>query len=202
MKKRAYVSSVRSEAAAEKRDRVIEAAAKLLREDASIARFSLDTVAKAAGVTRLTVYNQFGSRRGLLEAVFDDIARRGGLHEIADAMAMADALPALDRMVGIFCGFWARDAAIGRLHEAMATDPEFAEALLERNERRRKLVGMLVGRVAAKTASRRAREDAVDMIFALTSYPMFAMLNRGRPTNEVRHLLQTACRAAVDPLLR
>src|SRR6266576_5533846 len=104
MKKRAYVSSVRSEAAAETRDRVIEAAAKLLREDASIARFSLDDVAKAAGVTRLTVYNQFGSRRGLLEAVFDDIARQGGLHEIADAMAMPDPLLALDRVVEIFCG--------------------------------------------------------------------------------------------------
>ena len=202
MKKRAYVSSVRSEAAAEKRDRVIEAAANLLREDASIARFSLDTVAKAAGVTRLTVYNQFGSRRGLLEAVFDNIARQGGLHEIADAMAMPDPLLALDRVIEIFSSFWARDAAIGRLHEAMATDPEFADALLERNERRRKLVGMLVGRVAAKTASRRAREDAVDMIFALTSYPMFAMLNRGRSPGEVRQLVQTACRAAVDPLSR
>jgi AcrR family transcriptional regulator len=202
MKKRAYVSSVRSEAAAEKRDRVIEAAANLLREDASIARFSLDTVARAAGVTRLTVYNQFGSRRGLLEAVFDNIARQGGLHEIADAMAIPDPLLALDRVIEIFCGFWARDAAIGRLHEAMATDPEFADALLERNERRRKLARMLVGRLAAKTVSRRAREDAVDMIFALTSYPMFGMLNRGRSTGEVRQLVQTACRAAVDPLSR
>jgi AcrR family transcriptional regulator len=202
MKKRAYVSSVRSEAAAEKRDRVIEAAANLLREDASIARFSLDTVAKAASVTRLTVYNQFGSRRGLFEAVFDNIASQGGLHEIADAMAMPDPLLALDRVVEIFCGFWARDAAIGRLHEAMATDPEFAEALLERNERRRKLAKMLIARVATNTASRRAREGAVDMIFALTSYPMFAMLNRGRPTSEVCHLAQTACRAAVDPLAR
>src|SRR5437660_833088 len=201
MKKRAYVSSVRSAAAAEKRDRVVEAAAKLLREDASITRFSLDTVAKAAGVTRLTVYNQFGSRRGVLEAVFDDIARQGGLHEIADAMAMPDPLMALDRVVEIFCGFWARDAAIGRLHDAMATDPEFAEALLERNERRRKLVRMLVGRLAAKTASRRAREDAVDMIFALTSYPMFAMRNRGRPTSKVCRLAQPACRAALDPLV-
>src|SRR5438045_6467107 len=117
MKKRAYVSSVRSAAAAEKRDRVIEAAAKLLREDASIARFSLDTVAKAAGVTRLTVYNQFGSRRGLLEAVFDEIARHGGLHQLADAMAMADPRAALDRMVEIFCGFWSRDSAVGRLHD-------------------------------------------------------------------------------------
>ena len=202
MKKRAYVSSVRSEAAAEKRDRVIEAAAKLLREDASIARFSLDTVAKAAGVTRLTVYNQFGSRRGLLEAVFDDIARQGGLHEIADAMAMADPLLALDRVVEIFCGFWARDAAIGRLHEAMATDPEFAQALIERNERRRKLVRVIVERIAAKTASRRARQDAVDLIFALTSHAMFAMLSPGRPMSEVRRLLQSACRAAADPLSR
>ena len=90
MRRRTYVSSVRSTAAAEKRDRVIEAAAKSLREDEGIAGFSLDHVAKAAGVTRLTVYNQFGSRRALLEAVFDEIARQGGLAGIADAMAMAD----------------------------------------------------------------------------------------------------------------
>src|SRR6202011_346514 len=85
-----YVSSVRTAAAAAKRDRVIEAAARSLREDASIASFSLDAVAKAAGVTRLTVYHQFGSRRGLLEAVFDEIARQGGLAEISDAMAISD----------------------------------------------------------------------------------------------------------------
>ena len=80
MSKRLYVSSVREAAAAEKRDRVVEAATRLLRVNVSVASFSLDSVAKAAGVTRLTVYNQFGSRRGLLEAVFDEIARQGGSH--------------------------------------------------------------------------------------------------------------------------
>jgi len=200
MPPRAYVSSVRAAAAAEKRERVLEAAAKLLREDAGIAHFSLDTVAKAAGVTRLTVYNQFGSRRGLLEAVFDDIARQGGLHQIADAMAMADARAALNRLVEIFCGFWSRDAAIGRLHEAMATDPEFAVALLERNERRRKGLDALVDRIAGKTATRRARQDAVDTIFALTSYAMFAMLSLGRSADDVCRLVQTACRAALASL--
>src|SRR5258705_1378406 len=99
MRRRSYVSSVRAAAAAETRDRVIEAASRSLREDASIASFSLDTVAKTAGVTRLTVYNQFGSRRGLLEAVFDDIARQGGVTGIADAMAMQDTRPALHRLV-------------------------------------------------------------------------------------------------------
>src|ERR1700736_5050434 len=188
-----YVSSVRTAAAAAKRDRVIEAAARSLREDASIAGFSLDAVAKAAGVTRLTVYNQFGSRRGLLEAVFDDIARRGGLHQIADAMAMADARAALQGLVEIFCAFWSRHVAIGRLHEAMATDPEFASALTERNERRRKGLAVLIDRIAAKNAPRQARRDAVDTIFALTSYAMFAMLREGRSKSEVCNLVQSAC---------
>src|SRR5207237_9663991 len=154
MRRRSYVSSVRTAAAAETRDRVIAAAAKCLREDASIASFSLDNVAKAAGVTRLTVYNQFGSRRALLEAVFDEIARQGGLAGIADAMAMTDPHAALERLVEIFCAFWSRDSAVGRLHDAMATDPEFAAALVERNERRRKAVGTLVGRMAGKVTSR------------------------------------------------
>ena len=168
MSTRSYVSSVRTAAAAAKRDRVIEAAARSLREDASIAGFSLDAVAKAAGVTRLTVYHQFGSRRGLLEAVFDDIARRGGLNEIAGAMA---------------------------------TDPEFAQALGERNERRRKAFKVLVGRIAAKSVSPRARRDTVDLIFALTSFAMFAMLSRNRSSEEVCTLIKSACRSALDPLL-
>src|SRR3981189_910387 len=201
MPRRLYVSSVRTAAAAEKRDRVLEAAAKLLREDASIARFSLEGVAKAAGVTRLTVYKQFGSRRGLLEAVFDDIARHGGLHRLGDAMAMPDPCAALDRVIEIFCAFWSRDPAVGRLHEATATDPEFGAALIDRNERRRKLVRVLVGRIAAKTASRRARHDAVDLIFALTSHAVFATLGPGRSAAAACRVGQSASRAALEPLL-
>ena len=201
MSTRRYVSSVRTAAAAETRARVIEAAARSLREDSSIATFSLDAVAKLAGVTRLTVYHQFGSRRGLLEAVFDDIAQRGGLTEIARAMAMADPRAALDRLVEIFCAFWSRDPAVDRLHEAMATDPEFAQALLERNERRRKTFNALVRRAAAKTTSPRAQQDAVDMIFALTSFAMFAMLSKDRSVEEVCALVKSACHSALDPLV-
>jgi AcrR family transcriptional regulator len=201
MRRRVYVSSVRAAAAAAKRQRVIEAAAKSLREDASVASFSLDAVAKVAGVTRLTVYNQFGSRRALLEAVFDDIARRGGLAGIANAMAIPDPQVALDRLIEIFCAFWNDDPAVGRLHDAMATDPEFAPALIERNERRRKALSALVERTAGKISPRRARQDAVDMMFALTSYAMFAMLSRDRSTAEVCGLVKSACRSALGPLM-
>ncbi|UQR62476.1 TetR/AcrR family transcriptional regulator [Bradyrhizobium sp. C-145] len=200
MPKRNYVSSARASAAAETRERIIAAGARLLRKDASIANFSLDVVAKAAGVTRLTVYNQFGSRRGLLEAVFDDIASRGGLFELTEVMAMADPRAALDRVVEIFCTFWGHDAAVGGLNQAIATDPEFGEALVARNERRRELLAALLSRIVGEHAAKRAVRDSVDLIFVLTSYPTFAALRPQRSTEEVCRLLQAACRAVVDAL--
>jgi len=179
MARRCYVSSVRTAEAAAKRDRVIGAAARLLREDASIASFSLDAVAKAAGVTRLTVYHQFGSRRGLLEAIFDEIARQGGLVQIPEAMAMPDPRAALDLLVEIFCAFWSSDPAV---------------------ERRRRTIDVLIRRIAGKIASARARQDVVDMIFALTSFSMFAMLGQNRSAGDVCKLIKAACRDALDAL--
>jgi len=56
----------------------------------------------------------------------------------------------------------------------------------------------LVDRVAAGGASRKVRRDAIDTIFALTSYAMFAMLRPGRSAEEVCRLIQSASRAAGD----
>jgi AcrR family transcriptional regulator len=38
------------------------------------AKFSVEAVARQAGVARMTVYYQFGSRRGLLEGICDSLA--------------------------------------------------------------------------------------------------------------------------------
>ncbi len=198
MSTRSYVSAVRSAGASEKRERVIQAAARFLREAESVASFSMDAVAKAAHVTRLTTYNQFGSRRGLLEAVFDDIALRGRLTRIKDAMAMADPRSGLDHLIEIFCDFWSSDPAIGRLHDAVAVDPEFAQALLERNERRRQLIEVLVARMTVDVKSRPAKRDAVDLIFALTSFAMFRMLAQERTAEAICALIQDAAGAAID----
>jgi hypothetical protein len=54
--------------------------------------------------------------------------------------------------------------------------------------------------MAGKAAPRRAQQNAGDIIFALTSYAMFAMLRPGRSTDEVCGLVQSACRAALAPL--
>lgn len=200
MPPRSYDSSIRRAAAADKRRRLVEAAGLLLREKTNIAAFSLEAVARMAGVTRLTVYNQFGSRRGLLEAVFDERAHQGGLERIGQAMAMADASAALDRLIGIFCDFWGSDPAIGLLHEAIALDPEFALAVTERNERRRGAIGALLRRIVPQAVDDEARAEAVDLIFTLTGYATFHSLRRGRSKEAACTILQDACHAAVERL--
>ncbi len=199
MPPRKYVSTVRSAAAEEKRERVLSAASRLLREGRSISGVSVESVAKTAGVTRLTVYNQFHSRRELLEEVFDRIARTGGLGRVAEAMSMADPVSAIDRIVQIFCEFWDHDPAIGRLSEASGSDPEFAQAVEERNERRRKALTVLVGRLVEHRKVKKAQaRDIVDLIFALTSYPMFALLRKnGRHVSKVCAMIQQMCHLAL-----
>jgi len=193
-----YVSALRSAAANAKRARVIAAATQSLREDGGLGGFSLDSVAKAAGVTRLTVYNQFGSRRGLLEAVFDDIAARGRLATIPEALALPDPRQGLDAIIERFCAFWSSDDAIGRLHDAMATDTEFAIALTERNERRRKLLQALMKRLLPADVPARRRRDAIDFVYAMTSYAMFRLLGSNRSVDAVAELVKTSCRTVLD----
>ncbi|GAA0003990.1 hypothetical protein BRDID11002_39910 [Bradyrhizobium diazoefficiens] len=54
-------------------------------------------------------------------------------------------------------------------------------------------------RITESRAAKRAMQDAVDLIFVLTSYPTFAALSpQPVEAEEVCRLLQTACHAAVD----
>jgi AcrR family transcriptional regulator len=201
MSSRPYSSPIRDAAAAEKRARVVHAAGRLLREQDNIAAVSMEAVAKAAGVTRLTVYKQFGSRRGLFEAVFDERARQGGLGQIAAAMALDDTRAALSRLVEIFCDFWGSDASLGRLHDAAGLDPEFAQALAERNERRRMAIGLLIDRLNTGGAGTTPKaSDVTDLLFGLTSFAMYRSLAVNRPPRAVCELLKAACAAILDAM--
>lgn len=196
MTPRPYRSRARAEATEQTRLRIAAAAAAVLRAKGA-GGFSLESVAQAAGVTRLTVYNQFGSRRGLLEAVFDDRAAQGGLFRLAEAMADADPLAALGRLVEIFCGFWNSDrGSLGSLHAAASADPEFQASLRERNERRRKALSVLVGRLAARgDVAPDAAKDLTDLLFVMTSFQTYAELAADRTPDATCALIQ---RTVVD----
>lgn len=184
MNPRPYQSPSRDAAASRTRDRIVASAAAILGRAKGIEEFSLEAVAKKAGVTRLTVYNQFGSRRALLEAVFDERAVRGGLHRLVEAMATSDPHDALLQIIAIFCEFWTFDpGTLGLLHAAGASDPDLAQSVGERNERRRRLLAALVRRMAHQGRTRaKAERDLVDTLFALTSFWFFSQLAAGGRT--------------------
>src|SRR5206468_4186237 len=91
------------------------------------------------------------------EAVFDAVAVRGGLHRLAEAMTDPDPHTALARIITIFCEFWSFDpGALGLLHAVGSSNPEFAESINARNERRRKLFSGVVRRIAEDIPLRHA----------------------------------------------
>lgn len=197
---RPYRSEARDAASAETRRRLVAAATELLNEPGDLKGFSLNAVARRAGVTRLTVYNQFGSRLGLLEEVFDERAREGGLFGLTQVFAMADTHAALARTVQVFCRFWASaPPMMARLHGAAETDPELGDAIRARNERRRCAMRSLVDRLVAAGDVRAGREeDLTDVIFALTGFAFFdALRHGGRSLEEVCGLIQEQVRRAV-----
>ncbi|MGZ2484134.1 AcrR family transcriptional regulator [Rhizobium pisi] len=170
---RPYSTEKREAKAAETRTRLIAAALDVLRQSGGQA-LSLDAVARAVGVTRLTVYNQFGSRNGLLEAAFDAVAEQGNLAGLAKAMAMPEPRAALAWVVRTFCDFWMSNEGLGGIFAAAAMDAELSKALAARNERRRALLGILVDRQGI--AEGQAKADIVDLLFTLTSFATFTTL--------------------------
>jgi AcrR family transcriptional regulator len=199
MSPRPYHSPVRASAAGETRTRIVAAASAVLGAPELAGGFSLEAVAKKAGVTRLTVYKQFGSRRALLEEVFDDIAARRGFQELAGAMEDPDPHHALRRIVAFFCGFWGSDTpALVRLHSAGASDPELEESVRGRNERRRHVLTALVRRMAGGSRLEAKSRDLVDVLFALTGLFFFAQLTSGTRSPEAAcRLIQQLCEDAV-----
>jgi len=197
---RSYNSPLRAAVAAQTRERLVAAAFELLALPEGLRGFSLEAVARRAGVQRLTVYNQFGSRRALLEAVFDDIAVRGGLQRLEQVMAEPDPHVGLGLLVPVFCEFYADGQPVmAQLLGAGASDPELRQSLRERNERRRHLLRALVARmveqgdVGADTA-----DELVDLLWSLTGAPFLMELTaNGRSPQDACALIHAAVTDAV-----
>ncbi len=195
---RPYRSPHRAAATEQTRARIIAAACTLLGGGRNLPQFSLDAVALQAGVTRLTIYNQFESKRGLLEAVFDDLAQRGGLSELPAGFAEADANQALRRLVSVFCRFWAAHATVMPKFGAVTTlDDEVKASLHQRSERRRQALAVLVMRLTQD--ARESSDDLVDVLFALTSFEVFNALSvRNRSAKSVETLIYDLVEHAVS----
>ncbi len=180
MSPRPYRMGKRTAATAQTRRRVLRAARDLLAARGGPDRFSIDAVARRAGVARMTVYHQFGSRRGLLEALFDSFAVGGRLPErLAAAFQRPDPHDTLAGVIGAFAEFWeAGRAGIRRVRALGVLDPELGEAIEARNQRRREVARAVVQRLSERYGrpARDQRAQAEELLHTLTSFETFDTL--------------------------
>lgn len=173
----------REQARAALRARAVAAACALLAAPA-YRELTLEAVAAVAGVTRVTVYNHFGSRRGLLLAVFAEIGRRMGAERIRAAMHNSDARQALGLVLRESVRAWQRERrTISRIFALAALDAEVGREVARSERARRAGLSYLARRLAesGELGSPVTHEEATAMLGAITSFQVHeALAHTGR----------------------
>lgn len=203
MSPRRYNSGKRQAAADETRQRIIEAARQLLADESNTAELSMEAIARKADVSRLTIYYQFRSRPGLLEALYDHLAARGNMRRMAEVFHDADPTKMLEKMVEVFIGFWASDTVvIRRLRAIGRLDAEVAAGIHSRDTRRAHIASEIVRRSVSSRQEAPAaphQKLAADTISMLTSFETYDALSRaGHSDQEIQATVLQLAQAALN----
>jgi AcrR family transcriptional regulator len=200
---RPYQLRKRQEAVDRNRERMIQAAIEVLREPEFVG-FTMEAVARKAGVTRQTVHNQYGSRRALLEAVFSDSASRSVLMELPRAFQHEDPVAGLLEFVRLFVEFWSGAGVLTRRVRAMAAlDPEFEATIAALDARRAGGTRHLVMRVRQREGAENVEgaddlEEGISAVWMLTSFECYDTLAKsGLGTEEIQSLVRRLTLAAL-----
>ena len=202
MSPRPYRLGQRQAAVEQTRARILAAARELLMSRDGFAHFSIEGVARQADVARMTVYYQFNSRVGLLEALCDSLAANGGMAQLAAAFRCAEPLDALKEYIRVFCRFWESDRLVTRRLRGLAMlDSDFEQVIRARDEWRRQGLRVLVTRINEQHGrpSQEAIDEVVAMLYTLISFESFDMLaGPERSLEEVVPLVRRLARAAIN----
>lgn len=196
MGKRRYQQRQRAQTAEATRQRIIEAARICLTATPLLA-VSMERIAEQAGVARRTIYQVFGSRVGLFEALEQDLLRRGRFDEVQDAFNKnSDARQILDQMIPAGVRLMEREEAILRALSLQALiDPEAAQLTQHLNAGRiggmRYLAQLLVEQDYVRPGV--TQTEAGDILALLTDFATFDQLKTraGLSTQEIVRRLHT-----------
>jgi AcrR family transcriptional regulator len=177
MAPRTYQLGKRQSQVDESRQKVIAAARSLLGDASGYSSFTVNAVAARADVARATVYYQFVSKVGLLEAVCDALAKDGQMFELPSAFMNPDPVQAIETFITSFGRFWDADRQVmRRLRGLAALDPEVGAVISGRDERRRAGLEVLMTRLDAAGLLTVAKDLAVKILVTLTSFETFDTL--------------------------
>jgi len=184
------------------RARILEAARQLLANE-SETDLSMESIARRADVSRLTIYYQFKSRPGLLEALYDHLAIRGNMQRIAEVFHEAAPSVAMEKLVLTFVGFWSSEPLVIRRLRGMATlDVDIDQGIRARDARRQHAVreiirrSLLGGKKKLSTEQQNLTADVLSMLTSFESYD--ALARAGHTQGAILATLTRMARTAID----
>jgi len=196
MSPRAYKLGRRKAATEETRSRIIEAARRVLAAPDGVSAFTIDAVAREAGVARMTVYYQYGSKAALLEALYDDLAARGLVSSLPLVFQAPGPQAALFALIDAFSTFWAADRVITRRLRALANlDPIIEKGIRTRDHWRRGHFTRVLDGVLPTDVPPDVRSDLLETVLAATSFETFDQLAESRGDAEAARLVASLVEA-------
>ncbi|MEK6720997.1 MAG: helix-turn-helix domain-containing protein [Chloroflexota bacterium] len=156
----------------------------------------LAEVARAAGLSRQTVYLHFGSKRGLLLALVDWVDQVEGLEELlAVARSAPSAVAALDALVHLTAVYTPRIYKLAAVLEvARRSDPDFDAAWQDRMAHRRRNMGAVVKWLAdaGDLADGMSVKSGTDIVWTMLSVHLFEdlVVDRGWSTERYQAFVE------------
>lgn len=157
------------------------AAAERLIERDSFHSATMDELAAEAGVSRATVFNRFGSKLGVLQALFTRGMEGPEMQAVQQALELEDPVAALEGAIEASCAIW---EAYGLVHEqlqAIAVLEPDASALIERQRDEQRADLQALSRRLARAGRLRSgisEARATATLHMLTSLEAFLWLRR------------------------
>jgi AcrR family transcriptional regulator len=181
MDKRRYVQRVRAESADATRRRILDAARATL-ERGPVGALRVDEVARAAGVSRSTVYLLYGSRAGLFDALARHLRDEAGFDQLIREFRKPDALEAMRGAQRAAVQMYAKMPELARaLFTLAAVDPDAVAAVRAIEDGRRPGQTEIARRLADQGYLRDgvSVDEATDILSVITSFQAFDELFSG-----------------------
>lgn len=179
MPRRPYTSG-RGTRSADSVERVLEAAERLMREDA-FHLATMDDLAGAAGVSRATVFNRFGSKLGVLQALFTRAMESPEMEAIRAALELDDPVAALEAAIEGSCAIWESSAYIHEQLQAIVVLEPDASVLVDQQREEQRADLLALARRLSRAGQLRpglSEARAAAAFHMLTSLESFLWLRR------------------------
>jgi AcrR family transcriptional regulator len=198
MPPRAYRARTRTARSGATRERIVEAVRALLAEGA-FHESTVEAVADRAGVARATLYQHFGSRIELVDAICETFDANPALLELRSTVGLAEASAALAGTIETAMRFWSsEDPILRQLYGVAAIDPA-AQALVDRQRADRRAELERLADTLERAGGPKPRH-AVPLLLVLTSYETYRELRQAGLTD--KQLTAALQQSARDLLLR